>query len=689
MKRILFLLLLLSVEFHASATQHPIRVACVGNSITFGTGIADRAQNAYPVQLQRMLGDRYEVRNFGKPGATLLKHGHRPYTAQKEYSDALDFRADLVVIHLGINDTDPRNWPNYGDEFTKDYCDLIASFRKANPSVRIIIARMTPISDRHPRFESGTRDWHDKIQQAIEQVAFTQQIQLIDFYEPLLRYPHLLKDGIHPNDEGAKILAKTVYQGITGDFGGLSMPEIYSDRMVLQHGQKLEISGQANYNDPISVKINGRTYRTKTPRNGRWTVEIDPLKAGNGYTLEIATKEQKLCYKDVAAGVVWLCSGQSNMAFPLRSCHTARQTLANANNSDLRLYHMKPRWETNAREWDETALDSINRLQYYNPTSWETSRSETAKDFSAIAYYFGSMLQDSLRIPVGIICNAVGGATTESWIDRRTLEHEFPAILRTWSTNDFIQAWVRGRGALNIKKSNDALQRHPYQPCYLYEAGILPLKGYMIDGVIWYQGESNAHNMEAHEKLFNLLVESWRETWHNETLPFYFVQLSSLNRPSWPRFRDSQRRLAQQIEHTAMIVSSDKGDSLDVHPIFKYEIGERLVRQALYHKYAFEHLIPSGPIYKSYEIKGQRVSISFEYAEGLHSSDNEALRCFEIAGKDGIYYPANAQIEGNKIVVWAKEVTQPIGVRYAWQPFTRANLVNAAELPASTFITND
>ena len=155
----------------AAYAQNKIKVACVGNSITYGSGVADREVNAYPVKLQGMLGDKYEVGNFGKPGATLLNKGHRPYTQQEEYKDALAFAGDIVVIHLGINDTDPRNWPNYRDEFIGDYRALMQSFREVNPKVRFLLARMTPLSDRHRRFESGTLDWHAEIQLAIECIA--------------------------------------------------------------------------------------------------------------------------------------------------------------------------------------------------------------------------------------------------------------------------------------------------------------------------------------------------------------------------------------------------------------------------------------------------------------------------------------------------------------------------------------
>ena len=666
--------------------QEKIKVACVGNSITYGTGVENREVNAYPVKLQQMLGDQYEVGNFGKPGATLLNKGHRPYVKQQEYKDALAFAGDIVVIHLGINDTDPRNWPNYRDEFIGDYRSLMNDFRKVNPNVRFLLARMTPLSHRHPRFESGTRDWHAEIQQAIETIARAEKVQLIDFHEPLYPYPYILKDAVHPDAEGAEILAKTVYEGITGKFGGLQMSQMYSNNMVLQHGKRLTIQGKADAGEKVTVNIAGQKKKTIAGSNGMWQVLLEPLKAGGPYTLTISTPNKELIYNKVLAGEVWLCSGQSNMEFYLNWAATAKQDVPQATDDQIRLFDMKARWRTDAVEWQASVLDSLNHLQYFTHAEWEVCSPETAGKFSAIAYYFGKMLQDSLNVPVGLICNAIGGAPIEAWIDRRTLEYEFPAILRDWTKNDFIQDWVRGRAALNVKKSTDKFQRHPYEPCYLYESGILSLQQYPIKGVIWYQGESNAHNKDAHEKLFKLLVDSWRTNWNDVQLPFYYVQLSSINRPSWPWFRDSQRRLMKEIEHVGMAVSSDKGDSLDVHPTHKLEIGERLARWALNKTYGYDKVVPSGPLYKSVSFVKGKAYVEFEYSKGLKPSvEGEELRTFEIAGDDEIFYPAEAVVEGNQVKVWAKEVKEPKIVRYGWQPFTRANLVNEEGLPASTF----
>lgn len=679
---IIYLFLTLSVVLYAQ--QHRIKVACIGNSITYGYGLPDRATQSYPVQLQKMLGESYQVENFGKSGAALLNKGHRPYMQQDEYHRAIDFAGDIMVIHLGINDTDPRDWSDYRDFFVKDYIALIDSFRVANPEARIMIARLTPIADRHPRFLSGTRDWHGEIQLAIENVARYAGVQLIDFHKPLYPYPFMLTDAVHPDPEGAFVLAQTVYSAITGDYGGLKMPLLYTDNMVLQREVPLTIQGTANAGDQVTVSIADRQMKTKVGPNGKWSVTLSPLKAGEPYTLKISTNQKVLQYHNVLAGEVWLCSGQSNMEFMLKQASTARLDIPRAADQELRLYDMKARWRTNAVEWETTVLDSLNHLQYYKDTEWKGCTPETVSDFSAIAYYFGKMLRDSLKVPVGLICNAVGGSPTEAWIDRTSLEYHFPAILKDWTQNDFIQEWVRGRAALNIKKSVNNRQRHPYEPCYLYESGIRPLEQYPIRGIIWYQGESNAHNWEAHEALFKLLVNAWRKNWNDDCLPFYYVQLSSLDRPSWPWFRDSQRRMLNEISDIGMAVSSDHGDSLDVHPTCKQPVGERLARWALNKTY-LKDIVPSGPLFRGADVRGEKVYLSFDYGQGMRSSDGKSLRCFEVAEFEGVYYPATAEVVGEQVKVYSKEVRNPRYVRYGWQPFMRANLVNRTGLPASTF----
>ena len=691
MKRLLTLLLLVAaVAVQPSrAAERKIRVACVGNSVTYGYLLENRERESYPSQLQRMLGDGFEVGNFGHSGSTLLNHGHRPYVKVAEYTQALDFAADLVVIHLGLNDTDPRNWPNYNDEFIGDYLALIESFRRVNPQCRIWICRMTPIFHGHKRFKSGTRDWFWQEQQAIERVAEIAGTGLIDLHEALYCRPDLFGDALHPDGEGAGILARSVYGALTGDYGGLQMPSVYSDHMVVQRDMPLRIAGTADAGERVTVRFRGRKLQTTAGSDGRWEVVFEPMTASaKPAKLEIATAARKLVYDDVLMGDVWLCSGQSNMAFRVNQSvkdeADAQREYAAAGPA-IRLFDMKPRWETDNVEWDAGVLDSLNRLQYYRPAQWTHCSAEAAGRFSAVGFAFGRMLADSLQVPIGLVCNAVGGSPAEAWVDRKTLEFSFDDVLYNWRANDFIQDWVRGRASKNIARATKAMQRHPYEPCYLFEAGVMPLQKFGIKGVIWYQGESNAHNIEAHERLFPLLVESWRGYWGAE-LPFYFVQLSGIERPSWPQFRDSQRRMADEIANSGMAVCSDLGDPKDVHPRHKRAVGERLARVALHRTYGFDNVTDSGPAIRRATLRDGAVYAEFDNADGLRTSDGQPLRRFELAEYDGLFHSAEAVVcEDGTVRIKSDVVAHPRFVRYAWQPYTDANMVNGEGLPASTF----
>ena len=717
------------------ALARPLRVACVGNSVTYGYGLANRGRDAYPVRLQAMLDsaygvNRFEVGNFGHSGSTLLRKGHRPYMNLPEFRQALDFKADWVVIHLGLNDTDPRNWPDWKEEFIPDYRALIDSFRAVNPEARILICKMTPIFDRHSRFQSGTRDWHAQIQQAIAQVAQGAGVQLIDLFTPLHSRPDLFPDALHPNPEGALILAKTVYGALTGDHGGLRLPPVYSSGMVLPRDEHLLIEGSANARCSIrrvlskdgKVVDEGETF---TYADGSWWMELPHMKAGGPYTLTFTATplppenyrfyypekypfllenlkkaaKQTLTIDSLYFGDLWLASGQSNMELRVDQCNTLDQDLADAARlgQRLHLYNMPARARTDAIEWSDSVLRYTNELRHMDFQGWKTASPASVRIFSDVAFNFARVLCDSLPdVPIGIICNAVGGSTTESWVDRTTLEWEFPNILRDWRNGDFGQAWARGRMTQNIAHALDkespaynTLQRHPYDPSYLFEAAIAPLGHLPIKGVIWYQGESNAHNVEVHAQLFRLLEQSWRQhfarRWNCEfqqkpALPFYFVQLSSLPRPSWPAFRDSQRRLAAELPDTWMAVSSDVGDAADVHYRTKRPVGERLALLALAHTYG--HTLESeGPSPRSV-VRGQNntLQVAFDHAAGL-----TCTRGFEMAASDGLFYPADIQINGDKIVLSSPSVKNPVVVRYGWKGFTDADLRNAQGLPASTF----
>lgn len=680
------LVALFACTLHAQSQK--IRVSCIGNSITFGTGVPNPDTDSYPAQLQQLLGDQYEVARFGLPGATLINRAFRPYMAGKEFQQAMAWPCDIAVIHLGVNDTDPRSWPNYREDFVKDYLSLIDSVRSRNPKCRIIIAKIAPQRNTHHRFQSGTRDWNLQIREAIETVAAAANCDLIDFYTPLHRHPELLHDTVHPNTEGCLILAQTAYSAITGNYGGLQLASGFSSGMVLPRNRQLPLCGIANVGDVVTVTIAGQKHTATTGLDGEWKVTLNPLKTGGPYKLTVSTKRQKIELTDILAGEVWLCSGQSNMAFSLKECATGAADIPVSANSQIRLLNYQWTVPTYDLVFSPEQLENINHLKYMDRPSWTTCTPETAAAFSAVGYYFAQALQDSLQVPVGIIQNAVGGSGIEAWIDRTTMENELPNILTDWVNNDFIQDWARGRAKKNMGENRTPFQRHPFEPCYMYEENIeTNLSKVPICGVLWYQGESNAHCVESHEQMFDMLVRSWRNTWKNPDLPFYYVQLSSIERPSWPWFRDSQRRLLTCQPHLGMAVSSDLGDPSDVHYKEKKPLGERLVRWALSQDYGHKNLVPSGPLFQSAKRVGSKIEVTFQYGEGLHAANGTPIQGFEIATFDGLYKPATAVVMGNTIQVSCPEIKDPHYVRYAFEPYTRANLVNGENLPASTFFT--
>ena len=683
---ILATLLLLSLY---SISGQTIKIACVGNSVTYGMGI-ENPDERYPAQLQVMLGDEYEVGNFGHSGATLLKNGYRPYWNLPEFKEALDFEADIVIIHLGLNDTDPRAWPKYRDEFVKDYINLIDTFKYIKPDADVKISRMTPIFSGHSRFESSTRDWYWQVQDAIEVIAEISKVDLVDLHTPLYIRPDLFPDNLHPTGEGAKIIAETVYGAITGDFGGLKPASIFTSGMVLQRNKPIRFWGTANSNEIVEIDFNNQKRSASVNKSGSWEIEFPPLEAGGPYKIKISSETKVINLNDVLIGDIWLCSGQSNMEFRLKQSTSGADDIKFAKLPEVRLFNMQPVAYTNNVAWEKNTLDLINQLQYFTQTEWKSTTPEIAKDFSAVAYHFGKTVYEETGVPIGLILNAVGGSPAEAWIDRFTLEHhnKLVGMFRNWSNNDFINPWCRERAGQNIELSDNPLQRHPYHPSYLYEAGIQNITRLNISGVIWYQGESNEQNVELHEVIFPTLVESWRSAW-NDDFPFYYVQLSSMaiGRETWGHFRDSQRRLMYEIPNSGMAVSSDLGDSTDVHPREKKQIGERLARWALNKTYGFSDITPSGPLFHDFFVEDETAYISFEFAEGLMSSDGKPLRSFEVAEFPGLFFPATAVIEGNVVKVESTRVRTPKYVRYGWSSYSDGNLINSEGLPASTFST--
>ncbi|RQO68993.1 sialate O-acetylesterase [Pedobacter sp. KBW01] len=662
-----------------------MKVACIGNSVTAGYLLNQPEKQAYPAQLRQLLGDGYQVANFGHSGATLLKKGHNPYFKTKAFREALNFGADIAIIHLGLNDTDPRNWPNYKDNFQTDYQWLIDTLKQQNTKLKVFICKLTPIFSGHPRFKSGTRDWYWQVQEKILGVARANKLVPVDLNAPLNNRPELFADNLHPDSIGAAIIAQTIYSTITGNFGGFKLNGLFSDNMVLQRDKGIPVYGTANANEEVTVYFNQQVRRAVAGADGKWVVNFPAMKFGGPYQMKLVCNGNTLMLKNILIGDVWLCSGQSNMAFPLKSSATGQATLNHLNKKlPVRLLKFNPLAETDNVSWNAQTLNSINSLSYFSG-SWAKLDENAAGDFSAVAYYFAEKLVSNEQIPVGLIQMAVGGSPLESWLDRKTMEHDdlLVDMQDNWRKSDFLQDWVRGRADVNLKNAVNPKQRHPYAPAYNYEAGISKLTDFPIKGVIWYQGESNAHNVELFSHEFPLLVKSWRAKW-NDNFPFYYVQLSAIERPSWPYFRDAQLKLQAVIPNSGMVVSSDLGDSLNVHPTHKKEIGERLALLALRNTY-HKKITASGPVVLKVMKVKNTIVVHFTSAKKLKTSGASVLIGFELEDITGAHFPVKASIVQNRVLINIPPGKTISKVLYAWQPFTRANLVNEAGLPASTF----
>ena len=674
-----------------SKYSEKIRVACIGNSVTFGQGLDDREITSFPSQLQSMLDEKYDVRNFGFNGATMLKNGHKPYWEKPPFKEALAFRPHIVIIHLGLNDTDPRNWANFKQDFISDYQEMIDVFRSVDtdPGPRIWICKMTPIFSWHRRFKTGTRDDFWAIQQAIEKVAANKGVSLIDLHTPLYSRPDLFEDALHPSEEGAEIIASTVQSYITGDFGGLSLSPLFTDHMVIQRDKPVRIFGSANAGEQVVVKFFGKELSTTSGANGRWLAEFAPMSAGGPYDL-IVSAEKSILIRDILVGEVWICSGQSNMAFPLKREMHYEKEISGSDLPEIRLFNFNPVAWPGGGEFTREAMQRINEGEYFIAGPWLSCTPASVSAFSAVAYYFGKELYKNLGVPIGLIHNAVGGSNTESWIERKTLEFhpEFTDMLADWLYNEQVQAWCRTRAAENLLNAPGFNQQHPFAPAYLFGTGIVPLESFPFRGVIWYQGESNAEKIEQHEKLFTCMVTDWRRYFNNQEMPFYYVQLSSLNRETWPEFRDSQRRLMTQIPYAGMAVTSDIGHPTNVHPKNKKEVGHRLSLWALARTYG-QPVKYSGPLYRSMEIEKNKIRLYFDHTgSGLSTPDNQKIMGFEIAEEDHVFHPARVKISKEHVVLSGKGMSHPRYVRYAWEPYTQANLINKEGLPASSFTTD-
>lgn len=463
------------------------------------------------------------------------------------------------------------------------------------------------------------------------------------------------------------------------------MAPVFGEHMVLQQGHPIRLFGTAGIGDRIKVAFSNQEAECITGFSGKWSISLNGIPAGGPYSLKVFVNGESLInWNDILVGEVWFCSGQSNMQFRLDQSFRGAEEAVRATDGSLRLMNYRGMVSTSDEPWDTSAMKNINRFNYFSG-SWNKCNPSEAAGFSAIAWYFGKVLREKLRVPVGLIQVTVGGAPAESFIDRKTIAEvpQLANVLPDWYNNELVMDWCRQRALKNIASKDIFSQKHPFFPGYIFEAGISKFKDFPVRGIIFYQGESNAQNPGHYGIVFPELINSWRENWCDEKMPFLYAQLSSIQRPGWEIFRDIQRRIAATIPNSGMVVTSDQGDSLNVHPVHKKEIGRRFALQAL-HKVYGKDVVADGPLPGVAGWKGDFLEISFS-GGNLTTSDSGPVRELEIAGDDKVFQQATGIIEGNKIVIQNKNLNIK-RIRYGWNPFSHGNLANEEGLPASTFL---
>ena len=470
---------------------------------------------------------------------------------------------------------------------------------------------------------------------------------------------------------------------------------LFSDGAVLQQGVAVPVWGTAKDGEQVTVKLQEQTVTT-TAKDGRWLVRLKPLQPGGPLTLTVAGESNSVVISNVLVGEVWLCSGQSNMAFQLALAANGAEAVAAARDPQLRLFTVP--------------FNPMDTPGTNAQASWAESSPETAGGFSAVAWFFGRDLRKALRVPVGLITSAVGGTPAEAWTSRATLEGdpELKGTLERYADSikkyDPAEAAAKHKRALEhyeaaVVKAKAAGKQPPTaplppedprhnfrRPCCLYNGMIVPLQPYAIAGAIWYQGESNAAYPAEYSKLFPAMIQNWRQVWGQGEFPFLFVQIAP-HKAMPPEIREAQLLSWQQVPRSAMAVITDVGNELDIHPTQKEPVGARLALAA--RAIAYGEKIPySGPVYDSMKVEGNRVVLSFTHTgSGLMAKGGD-LKGFAIAGANGHFTNATATIEGDKVAVSSPAVVKPDAVRYGWANTPDVNLFNKEGLPATPFRTD-
>jgi sialate O-acetylesterase len=437
--------------------------------------------------------------------------------------------------------------------------------------------------------------------------------------------------------------------------GNISLPEIFSDNMVLQQKSDVTIWGWAKTGEKVVLKADWLTAEISTTvdNQGKWSLILKTPEAGGPYNIHLKGYNE-LTLKNILIGEVWLCSGQSNMEWSAASgILNADEEIKNANYPDIRFFSV----------YHATSLYP----QDHFTGEWTACTSESMRNFSVIAYLYARKLHEVLGVPIGVINSSWGGTPAEAWMPENIIKKD-----------DFLR---------EAASRQQPVPWGPVEPGRIYNSMISPLIPFRIAGVLWYQGEANTINAYAYKELLSALIHSWRTNWGYE-FPFYYAQIApyKYGRPyEGVEVREAQRKVLI-VPNTGMIVLSDIGDTTNIHPKNKQAAALRFANLALNRYYNKVKTEDCGPLYKDMRIDRNKAIISFDHAEGLYVNGNK-LNCFEIAGQDKIFYPATAKIKDNQVIVQSDKVKVPEAVRFAWSNTATPNLFNAANLPASCFKT--
>ena len=452
----------------------------------------------------------------------------------------------------------------------------------------------------------------------------------------------------------------------------IKLPSVFGDHMVLQKGQQLPVWGWAEPEESVTVSVASQSKSTKANKDGSWEILLSPLKASKTpVEFSIKGNNNLIQYKDVLVGEVWLCSGQSNMEWSVLQSLNPKEEIANGKHPLIR--HIKiPHRPSDKPENDVTPVGG----------GWQVCSTETVASFTAVGYYFARHLKQELNVPIGLLGSNWGGTRIEPW----TPPSGFKSVPALKNIAENLKDYP--------KKGNNGKIQHQ-SPLALYNGMISPLAPYGIRGALWYQGESNnGEGMLYYEKK-KALINGWREVWKNKKLPFYFVQLAPFkygNRNPLDLAGIWQAQLSTlDIPHTGMAVTTDIGNTRDIHPKNKQEVGRRLALWALSKDYGKTGIEYSGPLFKSVKFpkifRNGSAIVRFTHSKGLKSNNDQPLTHWEIAGEDGNFFAAQADIKAGSIIVKSDKVNEPKLVRFGYNQEAEPNLVNGANLPASPFTT--